>query len=101
MPRLTVQRDDVGRVVRLVGEDTAIELSPDRATELGEAIIRAGRELATEQSTLAEPPADQATLDDPTPQRESLSEMYDRLGGADRRSPEPGEVINENDPLKW
>lgn len=74
---LDVQRDDVARRVVLDGTD----LTPAQAIDLGEQLIRAGRELQTEQVTLDD--VDQLVF----------AEGPDGLGtpAAD----------NPNDPLEW
>lgn len=98
---LKVQRDDLARVVRLLHGDGHTELDPEAAKELGEELLRAGRELETEQATL-ETSADQSTLDEQESGGETLQEMVDRVeSDPDRQRPEPGAVLNRNDPLKW
>lgn len=98
---LNVQRDDLGRVVRLFVADQYTELSPDDAIAIGEQLIRQGRELQTEQSEL---PSDdeQLTLtegsDDGT---ETLVEMFERKQSDDSDPLDIGDVINPDDPYNW
>lgn len=98
---LKVQRDDLARVVRVLDGEGFTELPPEDAKAIGEELLRAGRELETEQSTLDDAPG-QTTLDDEKSTGETLHDMVDRVEtDGDRQRPEPGVVLNRNDPLKW
>lgn len=100
---LNVQRDDIADVVRVLTYDdgqTYHELTADHAIELGEQLIRAGRELQTTQAELPSEPSDEsqttlseASADDTKP----LSAVLD----ADKPDVDIGDVLNDNDPLEW
>lgn len=97
MDSLRVQRDDVAGVVRLLDGDMAVtELDPAEAEALGEAMLRASRELQTTQATLAG--EGQASLDEVS--AEGSDDLMHLL--EDREDPpELGEMLNPNDPLDW
>jgi hypothetical protein len=100
MASLEVQADGVAAVVRIIAEDSAHELDPDSAEQFGEQLIRAARDVTTEQSTLAASAGDgQATLAESADSDDGgFAHLLDDDGDGEW---ELGEPINANDPLDW
>jgi hypothetical protein len=97
---LDVQKDGLAGVVRLIvfdGDVTAREeLPPEVAKQVGEELIRYARDVETEQATLEASVDDgQLTLAD-DPSGEAFEDLLDSDDDV-----ELGDVLNEDDPLKW
>lgn len=104
---VVVQRDDLGRVVRVIVEDddhrTTIEMAPDRAESFFRDGLRKSLDLQSGQATLDEATGDQTTIDEASstastsPAEEALAERENR---PDVDAGE-GTIYNPNDPLEW
>lgn len=97
---LTVQADGLAAVVRIVAEDHSHELDPERAEALGEELIRAARDVTTEQSTLGEPDPDAQQLDLQAAIEGESGGAFDHLMDREEQW-ELGATAEPDDPLEW
>lgn len=106
---LKVQGDRLGRVVRILGEGETHELRPDKAREMADRLVEAAEEAESEASAFAGvPPADQTEFGDfeggaSEPEFVRTATTGQDLDDLRERDepPEPGDVINPNNPLDW
>lgn len=96
---LKVQEDGIAAVVRIIADDDSHELSPDEAEEFGEELIRAARNVATEQSTLGQDSAEQQM--DLQAAIENETEGFDHLLDEDQDEWEIGATEEPDSPLEW
>jgi hypothetical protein len=105
--RVFVQRDDLGRVVRIMIEDgnqmTTVEMSPDRAEAFFRDGLRKSLDLQSGQVTIEEAVDDQATIEEaatPAEHSPAAEALADRDERPDVDAGE-GAIYNPNDPLEW